>query len=161
MKKTESMKEMILVKKLKAEDSVELPMDESFYNNLHDRIMLSVDNAEIKKLSKLSKTWVFLERKTSHQRAKFKKAAKAGVSVLVIAAAFGLLQLGYQSQVQNMNLAQVSNQEGILQEAQKNPAQWSELAATYQNENDLFAEMLSQQDLSTIVELNKALSSSL
>lgn len=83
MKKTDFMKEMLLIKKLKAEDSVELPMDELFYENLHNKIMLSVQKADIKPVSKWTKTWVFLEQKTTDQRvrinAKIKKIARLGM----------------------------------------------------------------------------------
>lgn len=80
MKKMDFMKDMILVKKLKAEDSIELPMDESFFENMHNNIMLSVVKTEVKPLNKWTKTWVFLERKTLIPRAKIKKVIKFGIA---------------------------------------------------------------------------------
>jgi len=155
------MKEMILVKKLRAEDQVELPMDEAFYDALHAKIMISVDKTEVKKLSKLAKTWVFLERKTQSPRNTLKKLGKVGVRMMVIVFALGAVQLGLNLQTGMMAPAADAKLSSILVEAQKNPMEWSELAASYQNENDFYAEILSQRDLSTMVEIDKALTSSL
>lgn len=43
------------------EDKLKVPEDAEFYNNLHERIMSGVEKAEIRKNSKWSQTWVFLE----------------------------------------------------------------------------------------------------
>lgn len=157
MKKTDSMKEMILIRKLKSEDPVELPMEEIFFDNLHDKIMLSVEKTEVKKLSKLAKTWVFLERKTHGQRGKLKKAAKVGVSMMMIAMAVGLVKVSLERWSGLQAVAADFNKASILTEAEKNPMEWSELALSYQNENDFYSEVLSQRDASTMVEINQAL----
>src|SRR3989344_6181380 len=96
MRKTDSMKEMILVKKLKAEDPIELPMDEKFFDNLHSRIMLSVEKTEVKPASKWTKTWVFLEQKTVNQRAKMKKAVKLGITATSLTVGVGLINYGLE-----------------------------------------------------------------
>lgn len=160
MKKTDAMKEMILVKKLKTEDPVELPMDDIFFDKLHDKIMLSVEKTEVKKLNKFSKTWVFLERKTQAHRAKVRKAAKIGVSAVLIAAGVSLLKIGLELQP-GLPLGSDVNQSSIISEAQKNPMEWSEMAAHYQNESDFYSDIASQRDISTMVEIDKALSQSL
>ena len=100
MKKTDSMKEMILVRKLKAEDRIELPMDETFFDNLHNKIMLSVEKADIKPLSKWTKTWVFLERKAVVPRAKIKKVIKLGLAATTLTMAIELSKaiVGQQNQ---------------------------------------------------------------
>lgn len=160
MKKTDAMKEMILVKKLKTEDPVELPMDDIFFDKLHDKIMLSVEKTEVKKLNKLSKTWVFLERKTHAHRSKVRKAAKIGMSAVLIAAGVSLMQIGLELQP-GLPLSSDINQSSIISEAKKNPIEWSELAAHYQNESDFYSDIVSQRDISTMVEIDKALSQSL
>ena len=80
MKRTDSMKDAILVKKLKAEDSIELPMDEMFFENMHDKIMSAVEKTNIKPLNKWTKTWVFLEQKTLRPSAKIKKVIRLGIA---------------------------------------------------------------------------------
>jgi hypothetical protein len=161
MKKTDSMKDMILIKKLKAEDHIELPMDEMFFEDLHNKIMMSVEKTEIKPASKWTKTWVFLEQKTINQRAKMKKAVKLGITATTLTLGVSLLnyslnlskQIGYAS-------AEV-NKTSILSEAQKNPSEWSELVVNYQSENDFYADVLSQRDLKTMVEIDQVISQSL
>jgi hypothetical protein len=160
MKKTNAMKDILILKKLKAEDPVDLPMDEKFYEQLHDKIMLSVEKTEIKKMSKLAKTWVFLERKTQSPRARIKKAAKPGLAVLMMVLALSLMNnLGATGNSQL--LAQDLNQSTILKEAQSRPTEWSELVVNYQNENDFYADVLSRRGLETMVEVDNALSQSL
>lgn len=61
-------KEALLKQKMKKDDPVVLPMNEIFYQNMHDRIMNAVENIEIKKQPKWSKTWVFLERLNQNQK---------------------------------------------------------------------------------------------
>ena len=65
MKNTNSMKEVLLIRKLKTEDPVELPMDDIFFDQLHDKIMMAVEKTEVKQVSKWQRTWVFLERSAS------------------------------------------------------------------------------------------------
>lgn len=161
MRKTDSMKEMILVKKLKAEDPVELPMDEKFFDNLHSKIMLSVEKTEVKPASKWVKTWVFLEQKTVNQRAKMKKAVKLGITATSLTVGVGLINYGLEI-YQTTKYAQKSmNKNSIISEAKKNPMEWSDLVINYQNENDFYAEVLSQRDLETIVEIDRVIAQSL
>lgn len=51
----------LLKEKMLKEDTVVLPENAEFYQALHNKIMIGVENAEIKKLSKWSQAWVFLE----------------------------------------------------------------------------------------------------
>ena len=161
MRKTDFMKEMILVNKLKKEDPLELPMDEIFFENLHDKIMSSVEKAEIKPLSKWTKTWVFLEQKTVNQRAKLKKVAKLSITITSLTVGIGLIKFSVdiykQTVISKVNL----NKSLILLEARKNPIVWSELALSYQNENDFYADILSQRSIETIVEIDKVFVQSL
>jgi hypothetical protein len=66
MRNTDSIKDMMIVKKLRADDPIELPMDESFFDKLHGNIMQAVAKTEVKPLSKWDKAWVFLEQKSVH-----------------------------------------------------------------------------------------------
>ena len=161
MKKTDSMKEMLLIKKMRAEDPVELPMDDLFFDKLHDKIMASVEKTDIKPLSKWSKTWVFLERKTSPHRSKLKKAVKLSITAFSMTIGVSLLNATLNIYQQSQFAATEVNKSSILNEAQKNPIEWQEMVANYQNENDFYADVLSQRDTETIVEIDKVLTQSL
>lgn len=161
MKKTDSMKEMILVKKLKAEDPIELPMDENFFDNLHSKIMLSVEKTEVKPASKWAKTWVFLEQKTVNQRAKMKKVVKLSITATSLTVGVGLINYGLGIYEQNKYAQKGLNKSSIISEARKNPIEWSDLVINYQNENDFYADVLSQRGLETIVEIDKVMAQSL
>jgi hypothetical protein len=155
------MKEMLVINKLKKEDPIELPMDDLFFDKMHDKIMAGVEKTEVKPLNKWTKTWVFLERKTQSHRAKARKAVKLSIAGMTLALGISLLKtsLNYYEQAQ---LAQLDiNKNQILEEAQKNPLEWSELVAHYQNESDFYADILSQSDTETIVEIDRVLAQSL
>lgn len=160
-KTTESMKEVLLVKKMKAEDQIELPMDEMFFDNLHNKIMMSVEKTEIKPVSKWTKTWVFLEQKTQTHRAKAKKAVKLSITAATLTIGVSLLNFSLNLTKQMAYASAEANKTSILSEAQKNPTEWSELVVNYQNENDFYADVLSQRDLETMVEIDQVISQSL
>ena len=67
--KSNRYKDALLIKKIKTEDLVELPMDEKFFEDMHDKIMQAVEKTEMKPPSKWDKTWVFLERQSIGQKA--------------------------------------------------------------------------------------------
>lgn len=161
MKDTNSMKEMLLVKKMKAEDQVELPMDDLFFDKMHDQIMAAVDKKQIKPVNKWEKAWVFLERKTQGHRAKARKAVKLSIAAVTLALGVSLLNTSLSFYEQAQVAQNDINQAQILAEAQKNPLGWSELVGNYQDENDFYAEILSQRGTETIVEIDKVLAQSL
>lgn len=151
-----------LKKKLKQEDLVELPMDEKFFENLHNKIMSSIEKTEVKPLSRWAKTWVFLETKAKPHRALARKVIKTGFVGLTLSMALGLASLS--AKVYNdVHVAQnASNQSRIIQEAKQNPTEWSDLVVSYQDSNDFYADILSQQnDLQTLVEIDRVLTESL
>lgn len=161
MKKTDSMKEAMLVNKMKAEDAIELPMDEQFFDNLHKKIMASVEKTEIKPVKKWEKNWVFLEKKTINQRDKLKKAIKVAITATAIALSAGVLNYGWDIGVKTAYAKSNQNTTSIIAEAKKNPVEWSELVINYQNENDFYADVLSQRGPETIVEIDKVIAQSL
>ena len=157
-----SMIEMVIEKKLKHEDHLELPMDEQFFDNLHDKIMSSIEKTEVKPLSRWAKTWVFLETKAKPHRALARKVIKTGFVGVTLTLALGLASLSLKM-YRDVRMAQTaSNEMRILQEAQQDPTEWSDLVVSYQNENDFYADVLSQKnDLGTIVEIDRVLTESL
>lgn len=162
MRKTESMKDIILLKKLKAEDPIELPMDDAFFDNLHDKIMSSVEKTEIKPVSKWQKSWIFLEKKTVEPRDKVKKAAKVGVTAATLIVGANLINYGINNFSERYVFAQNETYKSIiLSEAERNPTEWADLVVNYQDENDFYADVLSQRDAATIVEIDKVISQSL
>ena len=161
MKKSDSMKEMLLVKKMKAEDSIELPMDDVFFDQLHDKIMAAVDKTEVKSVTKWQKTWVFLDNKTKNHRYKARKAVKLSIAAVTMGLMVSVLSTSLNMYQQAQIVQNDINQKAILQEAQKNPVAWTELALNYQNETDFYAEILSQQDSQLISEFGQDLAHSL
>lgn len=162
MKKAQPKEDFIIKQTLKKEDYLELPMDDSFYEKMHDQIMQAVEKSEIKTEPKWLKTRVFLEQKSQRYRMAYKKVAKLVVVSLVTSIAIGFLGVSQRLYVAIEKSKNLSNQTKIIQEAKRHPQQWAELAGNYQNENDFYAEVLSQKnDLATMVEIDKALTQSL
>lgn len=162
MNKRNSVEEKLIINKMRKEDSIELPMDDAFFEQMHNKIMLSVAKTEVKPLSKWAKTWVFLEKKTHKPRMAVKKTAKLSIVVTFISLGAGLF--GKTLSVLANSESQMStsgNKSVIVSEAEKDPMAWAELAASYQNESDFYAEVLSEKDFETIVEIDKVLNRSL
>jgi len=161
MKKTDSMKETLLIKKMKADDSVELPMDDLFFDQLHNKIMAAVEKTEVKPVNKWQKTWVFLEQKTKNHRYKARRAVKLSIAAVTMSLSISLLSMSLNMFQQAQLVHNDLNQKQILEEAQKNPVEWTEMAINYQNENDYYAEVLSQKDSKTFNEIDQVLAQSL
>lgn len=98
MRQASSKKEYLLKLKLKKEDPIELPMDDQFFEDMHNKIMAAVEATEIKPQSKWSKARVFLERKTSVSKHMSKKIFKSGISGWVTSISLGLLGLAAHGQ---------------------------------------------------------------
>ncbi len=161
MKKTDSMKEALLVRKMRSEDPIELPMDDLFFDKLHQNIMTAVDKTEIKHVKKWQKTWVFLERGAEPYRAKARKAVKLGLAAVTFSLGLSLLSASINL-LQQAEIARLEiNKKTILTEAEKNPLAWSELIANYQSENDFYADILSQKEIKTIVQIDQRFTQSL
>jgi hypothetical protein len=91
MRQVPSKKEFLLKLKLRKEDPVELPMDDQFFENMHNKIMQAVDATEIKPHSKWNKATIFLERKTLGSKALAKKIFKSGITGWVTSIGLGLI----------------------------------------------------------------------
>lgn len=138
-------KEVLIEQKLKKEDPFELPMDEHFFDQMHDKIMQAVEKTEIKEQTKWTKTWVFLESRSRSLRPAPQKVFKIAFMLFVtsLSLSLGSFSLGL---FQKTHDHQVSvNQQKILNSVAAAPADWSELAAVSQNDSDLYAEILNQQ----------------
>ena len=160
MKKTNSMKEVLLIRKMKTEDPVELPMDDLFFDQLHDKIMIGVEKTEIKKVSKRGKAWIFLESKTAKHRANARKAVKVSLAAVTVTVGLSLMNISFNFYQQAQMVSDSINKKTIIEAATENPAVWSELM-TYQNENDFYSDILSQRDVATVTEVDKVLTQSL
>ncbi len=152
----------LLVLKLKKEDSIELPMDEKFFDLMHSRIMSAVEQTEVKPLNRWSKTWVFLEAKAKPYRTLAKKVIKTSFVGFAFIVALGLAHFSLKF-VNDLNQSKLTaSRQSIIQEAKQDPTQWTELVANYQNENDFYADVLSRrEDLGTLVQIDRVLIESL
>ena len=93
MKKVMPKKDIFIKQTLKKEDYLELPMDDSFYEKMHDQIMLAVEATEIKTQPKWSKARVFLENKSESYRSGSKKLSKLLVVSMLSSMAVGFIGL--------------------------------------------------------------------
>jgi hypothetical protein len=161
MSNKNKMKEVLIVKKMRAEDNLELPMDDLFFDQMHNKIMAAVEKTEVKPVSKWDKSWVFLDRKTQPHRAKARKAVKLSIAAVTFMFGIGLLNHSFLIYKQAQLAQNDMNQQKIIAEAKNNPIEWSELVANYQHEEDFYTEVLSQRGTETIVEIDRVLAQSL
>ncbi len=142
-------KEILIEQKLKKEDPFEFPMDDNFFDQMHDKIMQAVEKTEIKQQTKWTKTWVFLETSTRPFRPAPHKAIKVALILVVTSLTLGLggLSLGLFQKTHDQQVGYEAsvNQQKILNSVAQAPADWSQLAAVSQSDSDLYAEILNQQ----------------
>lgn len=141
----ESLTDSLLTQQLKKMDSVELPMDENFFDQMHDQIMQAVEKTEIKQLNRWAKTWVFLETRAKYYQHAGIKATKALFVLAVVSLSYGLgatsvamFEKAHEQQI-------TKNKDVILKQAIQSPVEWAELAAVGQNDMDLYAEILNEK----------------
>ena len=162
VKKAIPKKDILIKQTLKKEDYLELPMDDFFYEKMHDKIMQAVEKTEFKTEPKWHKARVFLERNAERYRSTSKKVLKVAVISLVTSIAIGFLGVSQRLYSDLQADRSLNNQGRIIQEARNNPQEWAEMAGNYQNENDFYAEILSRKnDLATMVEIDNVLTQSL
>ncbi len=134
MKTASRMKETFLAKKLKKEDPIELPMDEKFYEDMHNQIMKAVERTEVKPLSRWAKTWVFLEASTIRSRGIGKKIVKTSIVGFIMATALSLFSISgttYSDVKQTYKTYKKSNASNKT----KGPKDGAKLTVTQRNGN--------------------------
>ena len=155
MKPNQGLKDMklastMMTSKIKKEDPVELPMDELFFDKLHDKIMAEVEKTEIKPTNRWSKAWVFLESKARYYRpannAKTLHVVKMGVVgvSLTLGLSLAMTSLKLFNMSSQSQLAS-NNKQMILQEALEHTQDWVEMAASVQNDSDFYADVINQR----------------
>jgi anti-sigma factor RsiW len=123
-----------LKRKLKNQ-AVELPMDDAFYDRLHDKIMAAVDQTEIKAVSPWEKPKKLL-------KAHWKSWAVSGGSVLMIMIASLQAPTLVRSFFDSSHVVQVvKNEEAFTAETIKSPEDFSGSLITSQNESDFFVDV--------------------
>ena len=110
MKKLLPKKDFMIKQTLKKEDYIELPMDDSFYEKMHNQIMQSVEKMEIKSEPKWLKARVFLEQKSLRYRSTYKKVVKLAVISLVVSIAVGFLGASRQLYIATQAQQNLNNQ---------------------------------------------------
>jgi hypothetical protein len=138
-------KNVLIEQRLKKEDQVEVPKDDLFFEQLHNKIMQAVEKTEIKSQTKWTKTWVFLEARSRKYRPAQDKVTKTAVVALVASISLGLgaLSLGLFKQTRQMQVS--VNQQKIINQIASAPSDWADLAAVSQSDSDLYAEILNQK----------------
>lgn len=146
MKENQGLKEQ-----LKREDPIELPMDDMFFDKLHDKIMADVAKTEIKPAkSKWAKPWVFLERQARYYRpsnnARTLHVVKMGLVGISLTLGLGLATMSLKLfDMSSQNQIASNNKQMIIEQALENPQDWVEMAASVQNDSDFYAEVLNER----------------
>lgn len=145
MKENQGLKEQ-----LKREDPIELPMDEMFFDKLHDKIMADVAKTEIKPTTKWAKPWVFLERQARYYRpsnnVRSLHVVKMGLVGISLTLGLGLATMSLKLfDMSSQNQMAASNRQQIIEQALENPQDWVEMAASVQNDSDFYAEVLNER----------------
>ena len=136
-----------LRKNLKQAGDFELPMDEDFYEKLHNKIMAAVEETEITPLSKLTSTQQLMKRY-------WRKALPYAKGVTQVIMALALLlgsSIKARELVQNFwssshTVQMVQNEKQIINEALESPEQFSTSLISYQNQNDFFLDVAAQSE---------------
>lgn len=138
-------KEVLIEQKLKKEDLFELPMDDLFFDQMHDKIMKAVELTEIKSQTKWTKTWIFLETQSRPFRPAPERIIKSALVMgfATLSLGLGSLSLGLFQQTHDQQVSQ--NQQKILKTVATAPSDWIELVAVSQKDGDIYAELLNEK----------------
>ena len=98
MKQISQKKDYLLKLKMKKEDPIELPMDDQFFEQMHNRIMQAVDSTEMKPRTKWNKATIFLDRKKLDVKPWAKRFLKSNITIWVTSLSLGLIGMTSQSQ---------------------------------------------------------------
>ncbi len=139
-----------LKEQLKREDPIELPMDDMFFDKLHDKIMAEVDKTDVKPApSRWEKPWVFLERKAHYYKpsnnVRTLQVVKAGVVGLSLTLGLGLATMSLKLFDMSSQNQVASNRQIIIEQALENPQDWVEMAASVQNDSDFYADVVNER----------------
>jgi hypothetical protein len=139
-----------LREQLRREDPIELPMDDMFFDKLHDKIMADVAKTEIKPASsRLSKSWEFLERQAHYYRpsnnVRTLHVVKMGLVGVSLTLGLGLATMSLKLFDMSSQNQIASNRQIIIEQALENPQDWVEMAASVQNDSDFYAEVMNER----------------
>lgn len=139
-----------LKEQLKREDPIELPMDDMFFDKLHDKIMADVAKTEIKPATnRWTKPWEFLERKAHYYRpsnnVRSLHIVKMGLVGVSLTLGLGLATMSLKLFDMSSQNQIASNRQIIIEQALENPQDWVEMAASVQNDSDFYAEVMNER----------------
>ncbi|MGZ3768353.1 MAG: hypothetical protein ACXVCP_03760 [Bdellovibrio sp.] len=137
--------------KLKKLDDIELPMDDAFFDRLHDKIMAEVDKTEI------APTPVFMKSRKllrSHWRGWLYSIG--GVSSVLVLGSLLMSQFSHINETMQRVGLFSDGHERIVAEALLSPEQLNQTLISTQNESDFFMDVASEsfENLS-VAKLNK------
>jgi hypothetical protein len=142
-----------LKQQLKKEDPIELPMDELFFDKLHDKIMAEIEHTEIRPAaSRWRKSWEFLESKATYYRpsnnVRTLHIVKMGLVGVSLTLGLGLASMSmklFNMSSEQMAVANDQHRKVIIEQALEQPQDWVEMAASVQNDSDFYADVLNER----------------
>jgi hypothetical protein len=124
-----------LKRTLKAEPAMELPMDDAFYERMHDRIMAAVEQTEIAPEPKWQKPARVI-------KANWKSWLFAGGSMMMVVVAALQTPSVVSSFLDESHVVKVvRNEKAITEETLKSPENFSETLISYQTQDDFFVDV--------------------
>lgn len=135
--------------KLKKEDPIELPMDEDFFDKMHDQIMAQVENSQIKPIDRWAKAREFLESRLRYYRPsnnrQTSRIIKASFVGLCLTLGLGLTAASLKLFNMSSKNNQMAHRQIIIDQALENPQDWIELAASVQTDADFYSDVMNQK----------------
>lgn len=145
-----SEREKQIKRQLKLTQEQEIPMNQEFYDRLHDKIMAAVEQVEIQPISRIDSTQQVLKR---HWR----QWTKSVFSIVVAMVALGSLSWVFSQSADkawssSRTVQLMENENLILSEAVLSPEDFSNSSISYQSENDFFVDVaLAHENLETLI----------
>ncbi len=120
---------------LRKNDEVELPMDEAFYERLHDKIMQAVESADIAPVS----AW---QKPRQKLRDHWRNWVVSGGSVIMILIASLQTPTLVKTFLNDSHVVQVvKNEDAFNMESTDSPEAFSDSLIVYQNQSDFFVDV--------------------
>ncbi|MEK6773794.1 MAG: hypothetical protein AABY64_07630 [Bdellovibrionota bacterium] len=132
-----------LLNALKTADDVELPMEDAFYDRLHDKIMAGVNETEIKKLP----PWTsFVARPKKYLKSHWKGWLGSSISMI----ALGYIGIHISVLVgsfipESHSFKVVQNEQEFLQDATGSVENFSQSMINHQSQEDFLSDVASQR----------------